>query len=546
MPGYAYSGISSSGSGVIVLPSDLSTNVPSMVDDTGSTEFVGYGFNIGKTATTGGGLMLSSFTPASLIYVARSGAGGYLNWISLASGATPTPTRLSSFEAQETDAVCAESDIYGTIYDPTTEFVIVGDNAGSTDPNGCTSADSFSLVTSPASQAASTATLLPTTIDWTQPVVPLYNASGQLTGVFAFPMDTTLGGDDLAFYPSSPVGTPPSFSATAALVTQASAAGLAYLRIDTNREGVVNSGGSVIFFELSTTAGYQLWRIDGTLKPTLIHTFAGDPVPAAGAPPVRDDTNIYFGDQTASSAGMLQTTWYSAPIAGGSATLLSTTAPYSSTSESWTLVDSDGSYLIATYSNSVTSAASLQSMPISGAGGFTAMFASTDGNTAGIQAYLDYASKHIFINHQTLNLAEPYTAPDSLVMQAPLTTKMNATPASRYLAVGSTLLTTEPAILQLTGLIAAPYPPSDQGAAVVSVNMSTLQSTAITVAGGTSPFTLPACAIDTWATPTASGFYAAYLTPQGSCDSGNEIGILIDTTRNQGVMTPLTDSLYLY
>lgn len=516
------------------------------MDITGTTEFLGYGFNIGKTTTTGGDLVLSSFTPASLIYVAYSGAGGYLNWISLASGATPTPKRISSFQTHETDAVCAESDIYGTLYDPTTEFVIVGDNAGSQDPYGCLPTDAFSLVTSPASQAASTSTVLPTTIDWTQPIVPLYNGSGQLTGVLAFPMDS-MGGDDLAFYPSSPVGTPPSFSATTALLTHVGAIGLAYLRIDTNREGVVNPGGSVIFFELSTTTGYQLYRIDGTLTPTLVHTFAGYPQPINGVPPVRDDANIYFGDQTAPwEAGTVQTTWYSAPIAGGNATTLSTTAPYSTLSETWMLVDSDGSYLIATYSNSVTSAASLQTMPISGAGGFTALFASTDGNTAGIEAYLDYSSKHIFINHQTLNLGAPYAAPDSLVMQAPLTTKLSATPASRYLAVGNTLLTTEPAILQLTGLIAAAYPPSDQGASVVSVNMSTLQTTAITVAGSTSPFTLPACGIQTWATPTASGFYAGYLTAYGTCDSGNRIGVLIDTNKNQGVMTPLTDSLYLY
>ncbi len=545
MPGYGYSGLSSSGSGLIVLPSDLSTNVPSLVDITGGTQFVGYGFNIGHTST-GGSLTLTSFTPASLIYVARSGPGGYLNWISLAGGSTLTPTRLSNFQTVELDAVCPEADIYGTIYDPTTEFVIVGDNVGSVDPQGCAASDAFSLVTSPASQAASTATPLPTTIDWTQPVVPLYNGSGQLTGVLAFAVDTM--GGDLTFYPSSPVGTPPSFSASTAtlLETQVSATGLAYLRIDTNREGVVNSGGSVIFLELSTATGYRLYRIDGTLTPTLIHTFGGSPQQGAtGAPPVRDDANIYFGDQTVPSAGQVQTSWYSAPIAGGNATPLSATPPYSSTAENWTLVDSDGSYLIATYSNYTTSAASVQYLPISGAADFLALVAYNDGNS-GVQAYVDYASKHIFINHQTLNLSEPYAAPDSLVMKAPSTTKMNATAASRYLAVGSTLLTTEPAILQLTGLVSAAYPPSDQGAAVVSVNTNSLTATPVTLAGGTSPLTLPNCTLDTWATPTATGFYAAYLTPQGNCDSGNEIGMLIDTTKNQGVMTPLTDSLYLY
>lgn len=119
---------------------------------------IGYGFNI-SSGNGGSGVQLSSYTPASLIYVATATDPAtqmpikILNWVSLASGPTPTPLQLSSFSvpAPQVGAhgVCPESDIYGTIYDPTTEFVIVGDHTENAGNGACVATDPFWLVTSP-------------------------------------------------------------------------------------------------------------------------------------------------------------------------------------------------------------------------------------------------------------------------------------------------------------------------------------------------------------------------------------------------------------
>ena len=65
--------------------------MPTLVDVTALPDVVGYGLKVTLATTTGGGQMVSSYTPDSLIYAAQSGPGGYLNRISLAIGSTPTP-----------------------------------------------------------------------------------------------------------------------------------------------------------------------------------------------------------------------------------------------------------------------------------------------------------------------------------------------------------------------------------------------------------------------------------------------------------------------
>lgn len=402
----------------------------------------------------------------------------------------------------------------------------------------------------PPAPFVATATQLAATVDWTAPVVPLYNSSGQLVGILAFTLDN--GAEDLTYYPSTTAGAIPSFSATNSTLLVSSATMGTYLRIDTSREGVVNSGGSVIFFEVLNQGFYKLYRIDAN-GASLAYTSGGPMFSSSQLPAVRDDSNIYFGVEGGVN-GNFTTAWYSYPIAGGTgvtATLLNTSAPYTNRGD-YTLVDTDGTYLLVNYGDYTTPAYSLQRIPVRGGSASTLFPPYTDANTAGIQAYLDYSSHNVFINHLTENLTEPYAAPDSRVINLSTGQQVGTTvAASRYLVLGNTLLTTQSVILQLTGLTAS-SPASDQGAAVVSVpvNTTTGQGSPVTVAGGSAPYTLPTCVsgagLDMWLSPAASGFYAGYLVPQNACNSGNEIGILIDTTKNQGVMTPLSDSLFLF
>jgi hypothetical protein len=291
------------------------------------------------------------------------------------------------------------------------------------------------------------------------------------------------------------------------------------LRLATLHDGTT-FGGTVAYFNLTTSSGPALYRIDSSSL-TLTQVHQG----TIGLVGVPDKNNLYFTDVTSPSV----TVFYQVPLAGGTPMAIYS-APYTSGLSSYLLLGTNDSVLAFQFLTTIgspigTTTNFFYTIPI----GVTSATATTlggpyVGNVTAVVASPklgDFAGTVIFVDiiNKLAGQQTPYSS-----VALPLSGTTNATPLanSSYPPMGPTR------ILQVTGI--TDVGGGQGGGTVSNIDLNTLQGTVLTTVGG-QPYVIPTGYVP-GPVSLGSNFVGGQLVPFPGTTTPPSIGLAGDLSKN--------------
>lgn len=474
-----------------------------------------------QIAASGG--KLTSFSPYDIVYTARGGDAALhvyhtqLHDTSLA----PTQVQVSSLavtpNANAFDSSCIYQG-YTQALDPTTAFLIV-EVPTTKACHSDTAGNPFYWMNLTDGSAVAPHLIPASTGVATTDITALYTSAGVLTGLVL--VDATGHLNFVSF---------PSFSVLRA-VTSGVTGHMGHEVIATDRTGTLLVNGSVAFVDVQVGALEKLYRIDDAGASTLVYSTAGSISGGAGinGSTAHDNTNLYFHDVL---GGMPNNTFIflKTPIATAAVATTLYTDSASPPGQSYSIVDSDGKYLIIgkdtsglSPSHAIVTLSLTTSPPVTP----VTLVTTSDPTVIALRPFLDFTSDHLFVNRLFLSSASSsavYTPSSStaIVGQGGAGTQFEAFISGlRGLDTG-----VNPVVLEYTGITGTIQ--SQAGAFLYTVNPGTFAKTQVTQGGVN--YVVPASVTDFFVPLSQTVGFGESITSGGST---NTAGLAIDSSKSK-------------